>query len=78
MSALRIRVLLGLQRLELRDGDRLLADFPVSTAARGAGERLDSLQTPRGRHEIAARIGAGAAPGSVVRATQGVKPRARR
>jgi len=33
--------------------------YPVSTAARGAGNRRDSLQTPLGRHRIAARIGEG-------------------
>jgi L,D-transpeptidase YbiS len=61
----RIRIDLGRQRLELREGDALLADYPVSTARRGAGERLGSQRTPRGRHLIHALIGAGAPPGAV-------------
>jgi len=31
--------------------------YPVSTAAKGAGNRRDSLQTPLGRHRICAKIG---------------------
>ena len=34
--------------------------WPVSTAARGAGERDGSEQTPRGRHAVRQKIGAGA------------------
>ena len=39
--------------------------FPVSTAAAGAGERMGSEQTPRGRHVIRAKIGAGQPLGAV-------------
>ena len=49
-----IRVKLAEQQLELR------GCWPISTAARGAGERDGSEQTPRGRHAIAEKIGAGA------------------
>jgi hypothetical protein len=56
----RLYVSLARQTLELRDAaGRLLCDYPVSTAARGAGEQNGSLQTPRGRHIVRARIGAG-------------------
>jgi lipoprotein-anchoring transpeptidase ErfK/SrfK len=41
------------------DGDNLLRDYPVSTAANGAGEAMGSYCTPRGRHRIAQKIGAG-------------------
>jgi lipoprotein-anchoring transpeptidase ErfK/SrfK len=61
----RIRVRLGTQRLELLEGARLLASWPVSTAAKGAGEREGSEQTPRGLHEVRAMIGAGAPAGAV-------------
>ena len=37
----------------------LSARYPVSTAAKGAGEKQGSFCTPRGRHVIRARIGAG-------------------
>lgn len=55
-----IRVSLTRQVLELRDGDdRVLAAYPISTAARGAGEQSGSYQTPRGEHYVRARIGQG-------------------
>lgn len=43
----------------LGEDDRVLAVYPVSTALRGAGEEMGSYRTPRGRHRIRARIGAG-------------------
>jgi lipoprotein-anchoring transpeptidase ErfK/SrfK len=60
-----IRVDLRAQRLELREGSRVVAAYPVSTSAKGAGEREGSEQTPRGLHEIRAKIGARAPSGAV-------------
>ncbi|MDD3447989.1 MAG: L,D-transpeptidase [Gammaproteobacteria bacterium] len=52
----RIVVDLSHQRLALeRDGARL--EYPVSTARNGAGERSGSGCTPRGLHQVRARIG---------------------
>lgn len=65
MAERRIRVDLRAQRLELLEGARVLAAYPVSTAANGAGEREGSEQTPRGLHEIRAKIGAGEPEGAV-------------
>ena len=42
------------------DAGQVLARYPVSTAAAGAGEQRGSHQTPRGLHIIRAKIGAGA------------------
>ena len=56
---LRILVRLGAQTLELLDGERLVARYPVSTACNGPGEERDSGCTPRGRHRIRLRIGEG-------------------
>ena len=56
---------LGSQRLELLEGERVLRAWTVSTAAKGAGEREGSEQTPRGLHEIRAKIGAGPPAGAV-------------
>lgn len=42
------------------DGDLLIRQYPVSTALNGAGEASGSYRTPRGRHRIADKIGAGA------------------
>jgi lipoprotein-anchoring transpeptidase ErfK/SrfK len=62
----RIEVSLSAQTLTLFD-DRgePLASYPVSTAAKGAGELRGSHCTPRGRHIVRAKIGAGAAPNTV-------------
>jgi hypothetical protein len=43
----------------------VVAASSVSTAAKGAGEGAGSEQTPRGRHEVRARIGADAPLGAV-------------
>lgn len=43
----------------------MLRGWPVSTARKGAGEQEGSEQTPRGRHEVRAKIGAGAPAGAV-------------
>lgn len=59
MGELEIVISLIEQRLVLRRGQVICADFPVSTAARGAGEQQGSGCTPRGRHTVRARIGAG-------------------
>ena len=55
-----VRIGLASQTLILFDGDRALARFPVSTAARGGGEKNGSFKTPRGRHIVRAKIGADA------------------
>lgn len=48
------------QTLELFDeAGKLLCRYAVSTAANGAGEEEGSFCTPRGKHVIRARIGAG-------------------
>jgi L,D-transpeptidase YbiS len=60
-----LHIKLSEQRLCLWQGGRMVREYPVSTALRGAGEKLGSEQTPRGWHRIRARIGAGCAPGTV-------------
>lgn len=60
-----VRISLAAQRLTLLEGNRIVANWPVSTAAKGAGEQSGSEQTPRGRHVIRAKIGAGAPQGAV-------------
>ena len=60
-----VRIDLDRQRLELHVDGEVRWTWPVSTAANGPGELEGSECTPRGRHLIRARIGAGAAPGTV-------------
>ena len=64
---MRIRVDLGRQCLELFGTDgACIRRYAVSTGERGAGERSGSLCTPRGRHVIRAKIGAGLPAGAVL------------
>lgn len=53
------------QRMYLTDGERILQQWPISTAARGPGNAQDSLQTPLGTHRIAEKIGADAPCGAI-------------
>ncbi|MWV16088.1 L,D-transpeptidase family protein [Pseudomonas sp. L-22-4S-12] len=46
---------------------QLLLRLPVSTALNGSGERSGSNCTPRGRHQVRARIGEGLPLGAVLR-----------
>jgi lipoprotein-anchoring transpeptidase ErfK/SrfK len=48
-------------------GAAVVRSYLVSTSKHGAGELLGSFQTPRGRHLIRAKIGAGAPEGAVFR-----------
>ncbi len=67
-GAMRIRIDIGAQTLELLAWDgTCLRRYPVSTALNGPGEQEGSGCTPRGRHRIRARIGAGAVAGTVFR-----------
>ncbi len=51
---------IGSQKLAVVNGNGCVRkSYPVSTAARGAGQLMDSLCTPTGKHIIRAKIGAG-------------------
>ncbi|MDR1163408.1 MAG: L,D-transpeptidase [Candidatus Accumulibacter sp.] len=57
---MRIRISIARQTLVLMDDSgRVSGVWPVSTSSRGPGERHDSCCTPRGRHIVRAKIGAG-------------------
>jgi len=56
----KIKVHISNQLLELLDDtDSVLRRFAVSTSKKGAGEMAGSFCTPRGKHIIRAKIGAG-------------------
>ena len=66
---MKLRIDLTAQALELRDdGNTVLRRYPISSAANGPGEESGSYCTPRGRHIVRARIGAGLPPGTVFQA----------
>ena len=58
-SDLLIKISIDEQRLQLLEGDRIVMDVAVATAANGPGELMHSECTPRGRHRVRARIGDG-------------------
>jgi len=63
---LKIIIHISTQALKLFDDNgKLLRSFEVSTAANGAGEENGSFCTPRGKHYIRAKIGAGQPVNSV-------------
>src|SRR3977135_1843971 len=59
--AMKVEINAGSQELLLRDGNRILKRYTVSTSKNGLGERNGSFCTPRGGHIVRARIGAGEA-----------------
>lgn len=67
-DAMHIDIYIATQTLDLSSArGELLQRYPVSTAEKGCGELKGSFQTPRGRHVVRARIGAGAALRTVFR-----------
>ena len=66
-AAVSVRVSLAEQTLVLERDGRTLETYAVSTSKHGAGEVRGSHQTPRGRHVVRAKIGAGAPLNAVFR-----------
>ncbi len=60
-----VRISLEAQQLDLLEDDEIVKSYPISSSKHGPGERTDSYQTPRGRHIIRAKIGAGKPEGAV-------------
>jgi len=65
VADVRLTVDLGHQRLILTTSVGTVCTYPVSSAARGAGEHNASHQTPRGAHRIRAKIGSNSPIGTV-------------
>ncbi len=65
MSERWLRINLTEQRLDLVEGAAVVQTYRVSTSKHGAGEELGSFKTPRGRHVVRAKIGAGLPFGAV-------------
>lgn len=57
---MKLLVSVGRQQMTVVDAQgEVLRQYPVSTAGAGVGEVAGSFQTPRGKHLIRAKIGAG-------------------
>lgn len=61
----RIEINISQQHLYIYEGDKVVFDTAIATAANGAGEVNGSECTPRGRHVVRAKIGAGSEPNTV-------------
>ena len=64
----RLEVDLAAQSMALVENGRASIVYRVSTSRTGPGELRGSFRTPRGRHIVRAKIGAGAPVGAVFRA----------
>ena len=53
------------QRLQLRKNEQVIMDVAISSAKNGPGEVKNSECTPRGWHQIRAKVGAGAEANTV-------------
>ena len=53
------------QTLTLFENNKELRSYLISTGIKGVGEEIHSEKTPRGKHIIRAKIGAGAPVGSI-------------
>jgi lipoprotein-anchoring transpeptidase ErfK/SrfK len=62
---MKIRIDGARQELTLLDGERVVKRYSVSTAKNGFGEKNGSFCTPRGKHIVRAKIGAGQPVNSV-------------
>ena len=60
-----VEINISSQTLTLKSGGRTIKTYSVSTAKNGPGEKQDSECTPRGKHTIAEKIGAGCRPNTV-------------
>src|SRR5438445_10982484 len=57
--SMKIEIDASSQELLLREGERILKRYAVSTSKNGLGEKNGSFCTPRGKHIVRAKIGAG-------------------
>ena len=65
-----INVSIGEQKLRLFEGDALMAEYVISSAANGIGFDEGSYCTPTGRFEVSEKIGEGEPSGTIYRSRQ--------
>ncbi|MBF0384707.1 MAG: L,D-transpeptidase [Candidatus Omnitrophica bacterium] len=58
-----IKVSIRKQRLCLREGGRIIKEYPISTSKYGIGNKSGSNKTPLGSHRIISKIGRNADSG---------------
>lgn len=67
-----IYVSIGEQKLRLHQGDELIAEYVISSAANGVGFQEGSYCTPTGRFEISEKIGDGEEMGTIFKSRKPV------
>lgn len=55
------------QKLYLIENESILAEYPVSTAKNGMGNKSGSYKTPPGLHQIAEKVGEGLPPYTILK-----------
>lgn len=65
-----INVSIGEQKLRLFEGNVLMAEYVISSAANGIGFDEGSYCTPTGRFEVSEKIGEGEPSGTIFRSRQ--------
>ncbi|MDR3491192.1 MAG: L,D-transpeptidase [Gammaproteobacteria bacterium] len=60
-----LKAIIATQELLVYQDDKLVKTYAISTAKNGAGEVFGSEQTPRGLHQIRAKIGRNVPPNTV-------------
>jgi len=65
-----INVSIGEQKLRIFEGDALMAEYVISSAANGIGFDEGSYCTPTGRFEVSEKIGEGEPSGTIFRSRQ--------
>ena len=62
------------QRLQLKEGQKILREYPISSSRFGLGTKVDGYKTPPGKFRIAEKIGAGLKPGTIFKARVPLRP----
>ena len=62
------------QRLRLKEGRKMLREYPISTSRFGLGTKPGSYKTPLGKFRVAEKIGAGEKPGTIFKARVPLRP----
>jgi len=65
INTISLEVQISAQQMFVFKGQALIATYSISSAKNGVGEQRDSFQTPRGKHIVRAKIGAGMPVNSV-------------
>ena len=55
------------QKLYLIENEKIVIEYPVSTAAKGLGNQSGSYQTPQGLHKIAEKVGGDVEPYGIIK-----------